>query len=244
LAIEKSRSENDCKSYRFKIDQIVYKSSKKGVDLENEILNVFALPHIDRVEIAKLFCTFIQKEINLNHLGDMQPIQVYLHAPAAMRDVLMTTSQNEYVIQYSDVFRILSMTGNSPICSFYLSLESVTSLIDVIPILRTFFSPEISMSFSSSLTWKENEWGIPFINKIYDVQIDGVTLKPGSLVHMATNFFIGEWFWKVKEVTRGVVDLKPRNRYGECIPLTKESVIIKPQIYEHDLVCHALSRCI
>jgi 2',3'-cyclic-nucleotide 2'-phosphodiesterase (5'-nucleotidase family) len=235
-----SMHEGDSKYYHYKINQIVYESPST----ESKEEDIFPLPSVNRVTIANTFCTMALKEINEHHLGDgRQPLQVYLHAPKAMRDILLPLSNQKYVIQYSDIFRILSMTGSSPVCSFYLSIEAVTMLIEIVPILRAIFSPEIAMCFSNSLTWKESEWGIPFINKVYDVQINGATLESGSLVHIATNYFIGEWFWKVKEITHGIIDLKPMNSLGEVIT-DKATSIIKPYIYEPDLVCGALEKVV
>lgn len=237
VAKKESLTEADSTYYHFKINQVVYQSN--DIDLD-----IFPLPMADRLFIAPLFCSLMLNEINEFHIGDQrQPIEVYLHAPRAMRDVLKPAKNDAYILQYSDIFRVLSMTGLSPVCTFYLSIEALTKLLEILPILRSVFSPEIAMCFSNTLTWEENEWGIPFINKIHNVRINGVVPEKSGLVHIATNYFIGEWFWKVKEITRGLVDLKPTNSLGEEISFAQRAnALLKPHLFEPDLVAGALDR--
>jgi len=61
-----------------------------------------------------------------------------------------------------------------------------------------------------------------------------------TLVHVATNTFLAKWFWKVKELSFGLIDLKPMDINGIPIPMEKfEETVIK-QCYEPELFCDYL----
>ena len=74
--------------------------------------------------------------------------------------------------------------------SFYLTpkeVKSVISFMEISRVISTSFSPAISPNFS----FKIRKWGIPFINRIYDLKLNGTPFSDISRpIKIATNRYV------------------------------------------------------
>ena len=103
------------------------------------------------------------------------------------------------------------------VVSFYLSPKEVKTIINFME-FYTYFSTSFSPAISPNLSFKIRKWGIPFINRIYDLKLNGKPLSDYDRpIKIATNKFVVLNIETVKRITRGWIDLEPRTATGEAI---------------------------
>jgi hypothetical protein len=125
---------------------------------------------------------------------------------------------------------------NHFVAHFYLPKEFMLTLITASKIFADFINPTYAITFSSSLTFKSRWWGIPFVNRMYDVQFNGVPYeKLPKFLHVAMPAWMAKFFKTTKQLTYGWFEFFFYDRYG--------NVMEDPmRIYEHEYVL--FSRCI
>lgn len=100
---------------------------------------------------------------------------------------------------------------------FYLTPKEVKLIMNFMEIY-TFISTSFSPAISPNLSFKIRKWGIPFINRIHDIKLDGKDLSNyDRLIKIATNKYILANIETVKKITHGWVDLTPKDRAGHPI---------------------------
>lgn len=119
------------------------------------------------------------------------------------------------------------------IVEFYLStkdLERILNFMELYSHISTSFSPAIS----SSLSFHIRKWGIPFINRIHDIKLHGVPLsKVDRLVKIATNRFVINNIDTVRRITRGWIEIVPKNDKGEPLKVLPTYGKEYQQLTEH-----------
>lgn len=103
------------------------------------------------------------------------------------------------------------------VVSFYLTPKEVKTIIGFMELYR-FISTSFSPAISPNLSFKIRKWGIPFVNRIYDIKLDGKPLADYERpIKIATNKFVVLNIETVKKITRGWIDLEPKTKTGEPI---------------------------
>ncbi len=101
------------------------------------------------------------------------------------------------------------------VATFYLSPKEVKLIINFMEIY-TFISTSFSPALSPNLTFKIRKWGIPFINRIYDLKLNGKDLTDYERnIHIATNKFVVMNIETVRKITKGWINLEPKTKEGE-----------------------------
>ncbi len=103
------------------------------------------------------------------------------------------------------------------VVSFYLTPKEVKTIISFMELYR-FISTSFSPAISPNLSFKIRKWGIPFVNRIYDIKLDGKPLSDYDRpIKIATNKFVVLNIETVKKITRGWIDLEPKTKTGEPV---------------------------
>ena len=103
------------------------------------------------------------------------------------------------------------------VVTFYLTPKEVKLVINFMEIY-TFISTSFSPAISPNLSFKIRKWGIPFLNRIHDIKLDGKDLADYDRpIKIATNNFILMNIETVKKITRGMIDLMPKTKKGEPV---------------------------
>jgi len=107
----------------------------------------------------------------------------------------------------------------------------LVTLIQVLKIVN-YFDPMTSMAFSHSLSWQNRWYGIPFVNWIYDVKINGVPIDQikSKQVHIALPYYVAKFFAKAKELSFGLADLSMYDKRGASL---KRVDLAKTTVYEY-----------
>lgn len=105
------------------------------------------------------------------------------------------------------------------VVSFYLSPKEVKTVLSFMEIYR-FISTSFSPAISPNVSFKIRKWGIPFINRIYDLKLNGTPLSDVNRpIKLATNRYVVDNIETVKKITRGWIDLSPKTKAGEPVVL-------------------------
>jgi len=204
------------------------------------------------LQLCELFTNGILQSLNdqikNGYFQDVEsPIDVYIIPPATIRAQILPQFEDPsmYMVQYCDIFSALSFFEPFPISHFYLSYNSFISLLNIVPLMRMFYSPMVGLIFSpSSVSWQESRWGIPFWNKINTVRVRGELIRPNSdrVIHIACCSFLAKWFWKVKEITK-IFDLGPMDKNRRIITVDKfDETLLLPNVHEPELFCDYLKQ--
>ncbi len=156
-------------------------------------------------------------------------IDLYFSSMSLIRDGLSLYG-NETSYNFSDIFRILSigldkdLMPGTPVVHFYLSKREVELLINFMEIYSK-ISKNFSPAFSPNLSYEVRWWGIPMLNRLKDLSLNG---KPFSewpeLLHIATSDYVASYVDKVGPMTYGLVHFEPKDENGQ--PL--KTVVMTP----------------
>jgi len=133
-------------------------------------------------------------------------------------------------LTFSDVQRILgygSMTAalnsdtlqatfGDPITHFYLTVQDFKAVEQARKIAAWYKQKYFFQTSSNRLKTVTRRWGIPFVNRIKDIVVNGDSLNRSNkkLVHVAISHTALHFFKRFKEYSLGVVDPIVRDKYG------------------------------
>lgn len=123
----------------------------------------------------------------------------------------------------SDIFEIVgigfdeSLVPGINTVSFYLTVKEVKSIVNFME-LYSHISKNFAPVFSKNLSFGINKYGIPFINRIKDLKLNGKSIDDENrLIKVATNKFIIDNLATVEKASHGLVKIDPKNERGESI---------------------------
>ncbi len=185
--------------------------------------------------MGQLITNSLYREINSHYLKN-DPIDLYITSMGLVR----TSFYKNIPYTRAEIFEAVSigfdekMRPGVDVVTFYLNPSEVKMIIQFMEIY-TFISTSFSPAFSESLTFKVRKWGIPFINRIYDLKLHGKSLSDYDRpIKIATNKFIVMNIETVKKITRGFIELIPKDKSGK--PLIQFNSLPK----EFEIITHHL----
>jgi 2',3'-cyclic-nucleotide 2'-phosphodiesterase (5'-nucleotidase family) len=161
-----------------------------------------------------------------------QPVQVFFMSAEAIRvdqTYLRSLNETSLAYQFSDVYRTLAIgtlsldiseekAPGDVIAHFYMSQKELLMLVQA-NMLANLSNPTFVMTFSNSMTYKIRWWGIPFINRMYDVQINGVPIESfGNFIHVAMPNWMTKYFKNLAKMTFGILSTNFRDKFGRAWP--------------------------
>lgn len=169
--------------------------------------------------MGELVTSSILSELNESTPAGVDKVDLYLTSMGLVR----TSFYANTPYSRAEIFESVSIGYDKnkrpgvDVVSFYLTpkeLRSVVNFMEIYTYISTSFSPAISPNFS----FKIRKWGIPFINRIYDIKLNGVPLSEIERpIKIATNKFVVMNIETVKKITRGWIDLSPKTKTGELM---------------------------
>lgn len=125
----------------------------------------------------------------------------------------------------ADIFEMLSIGFDEkldpgvPTVTFYLTAKEVKALVNFLE-LYSHISKNFIPAFSSSVSFDLAKYGIPFVNRIKNLKLNGVNLNDipeDQLIKVATNKYVIGNLDTVSNATHGFVKIDPKNERGESI---------------------------
>ncbi|MBC7427667.1 MAG: bifunctional metallophosphatase/5'-nucleotidase [Bacteriovorax sp.] len=178
----------------------------------------FAIPNPMGELITNAFRTELNEDIK--QAGNIEdPVDAYFTSMGLVR----TSFYKNTPYTRAEIFEAVSIGYDSnkqpgvDVVTFYLTPKEVKTIINFMEIY-TYVSTSFSPAISSNLSFKIRKWGIPFVNRIYDIELDGKALSGYERpIKIATNKFVVLNIETVKKITRGWIDLQPKTKAGEPV---------------------------
>ncbi|MBF0543519.1 MAG: metallophosphoesterase [Candidatus Riflebacteria bacterium] len=155
---------------------------------------------------------------------------LYITTSAMVRsDFAVPEKFPKVVYQFSDIFKFLplgyddEMHPGAEIISYYLTKHDFKKLLEA---MFAFCgkTPSYEPVLSDSVSFSLNSFGIPLFNKIGNLKLNGKDFKDWpELIHVCSNSFFVKNLMKIKTITRGWVEIPPRNEKGEPITSFEKS---------------------
>lgn len=171
-------------------------------------------------EINNELGSFITSSIksSINDLRPTSQIDLYFTSMGLIR----SSFYKDIPYTFPDIFEILSVgfardgKPGSEITIFKLSPNDVEKVVGFME-LYSHFSSSFAPAFSDSVQFKVRSWGIPFVNRIYDLKINGVAIgqieKP---ITVSTNMIVAKNIDLIGQKTYGLINIEPLNLQGEA----------------------------
>jgi hypothetical protein len=191
------------------------------------VLKKLDIPFVTREDFGSYFCSSIQKQLNkeikLDHdkihvyftsIGNIRYIQqFYIHNSTILFDHAFRASGIGQVSSYNTPYNL----PGDPVYSFYLHKKMLKTLVTLTR-LYSFIVPDSWMIFSDSLSFDWNYFAVPFYNMITNVKINGIPFEEfPEYVHVAAPKLIALFLPKAYNLSFGLIDFIPKNRFGRDI---------------------------
>lgn len=199
---------------------------KKSFQLMNEKSNpdeIVFTPKNSYIRSSKIpnpMGELVTKSI-LTQLNHNLPLNDKVDAYITSMGLVRTSFHKNTPYSRAEIFEAVSIGFDSKkvpgvdVVSFYLTPKEVKLIIGFMEIY-TFISTSFSPAISPNLSFKIRKWGIPFINRIHDITLNGKPLSQYERnIKIATNRFVVLNIETVRKISRGWVDLNPKNEKGE-----------------------------
>lgn len=173
-----------------------------------------------------------------------QPVHLYFSTYGTVRSEFLTADDEPTPYAFSDVFRFSPLgfapdgTPGAPVVVFSLSRTEVKILLELMTMLSG-KTRAYEPAPSSNLTYKLNKFGVPLLNKIGSLKLDGKTFRKWpKRLRIATTLFFAENLLKVRSLTKGIIRITPRDEDGNPITSFPDSGLPR----EHILLADELRR--
>ncbi|MBF0365740.1 MAG: hypothetical protein HQK50_09220 [Oligoflexia bacterium] len=186
--------------------------------------------------ILKALNQELQKESSLD------PVDVYFAPMEAIRSSLAQVNNQPTNISFSEIFSLLSLGFSDgfapgyPVTTFYLSKKDFFKLLDMLEVYRH-LEPLFAVAFSDSLSFRIRSWGIPFVNRLANVTLNGKDYSHWpDLIKIGSSELFSSYIFKANLLTHGWFPLTPRDAKGN--PISRPLYETKKK--EFDLFASAL----
>lgn len=185
--------------------------------------------------LGTFITTNIQKEIVEKH---NIPIDVYFTSMGLIRNSFYKG------VPYSvaDIFEFLSVgfdeegRAGSKVSVFKLSPNHIETVIEFLELYSN-FSNSFAPAFSDSVSFKIRKWGIPFINRIYDIKINDIPLNSfDKPLTVATNMFVARNVDLIKQKTYGIFDIQTLDLSGNKSPPSPAAIPKEFELFINSLM--------
>lgn len=174
----------------------------------------------------------------------VKPIDLYLSTNGLIRSEYMPIDGRPTHYTFSDVFKFSSLgfatdgSPGAPVVVFTLSRIETKMLFEILTWLAE-KSPVYAPVVSDNVKYSLNKKGIPLASKISDLKMNGKPLLQWpKRVRIASSEFFARNLFKIRNFTKGVLRITPRDEAGNPITTFADSGLPR----EHILLADELLR--
>jgi len=172
----------------------------------------------------------------------IKPVHVYVSSYAMIRSDFLTPGGVPTVYQFSDIFRFSPLghdpggRGGAPVTVFHLTPKEVHLVLEAMHWFSR-HTPAYEPVVSSGLTYELSMWGVPLVNRVHSLKLDGVPFESWPpLIRVAANEFLTRNLLRIRSISGGMVDVSLRDEEGR--PVTSLPSLALPP--EHEILAHQL----
>ncbi len=194
-------------NYDGKLEELV---ATRGFSLNRPLVEVTA-----DMEKNPAFASLVLDKVKVEVAKDVaSPVDLYFTTLSLVRSGLKKGTQT-----YEDLFKVFSIgmdmkdfAPGADLYHFYFSKNEVKLLIEFLE-LYSLLTKNFKPAFTSNLKYRVRWWGIPMINRLVDLTLDGKQFEAWpERISMATNSNIVNYFDKVKTLSYGMVEFHPTDK--------------------------------
>lgn len=163
-------------------------------------------------ELGVMLSSRMLEELNLNNVNaDFYFTSMGLVRASIEKGVPMTKA---------DIFEIVgigydkNLKPGVPTVTFFLTGKEVKSLINFLE-LYSHVSKNFAPVFSNNVKFEVSKYGVPFLNRIKNLNINNKELNDDHLYKIATNQYVINNLDTIESATHGLVKIDPKNEKGE-----------------------------
>lgn len=202
LKLYKSEIDLILKDSPYKFNTKIFKSLK-NYKTERELHNPLGI----------MVTSGIRNQLNKS---EKNKIDVYFTSLSLVRSEF----KKDHSYQYSDIFKMMpigfgeNQSIGSPIVSFYLSKKELYQLVSFMELYRH-ISSNFTPAFSGNLVFETRWWGIPLINRVSNIKLNGLDFKDWpELLNISTSSYVSRYVDMVEKVTYGAFRFVPKDING------------------------------
>lgn len=208
------------------LKQLTYEYNSKIIYFEKPLYQ-------DDYEFGRFLCSSILKQMNKENkktsliTSAIDKVDIYLNSIACVR-ALPEFYQMNKTIYFHEIFRMLGIghidefaneynIPGDPIVHMYIHKSQLSTLITA---SRFYALMDMSGYFiySDSLTFDWSWFGIPFVNMVTNMKINGKSYEEWpEYLHIAAPLIIADFIPKSKQLTYGLVNFKIFDKYGRVL---------------------------
>ncbi len=195
-------------------------------------------------DLGRLVTSAVQQSLNQ---VTSPPADVYFTSQSLIRENLLAVNGKATAFQFSDIFRLLP-TGfgdgtdfGSPIVSATFSKADFLRLLHLLELYR-WISPHFALVFSDSLTFRRDPAGLPFVNRLKDIRLNGKSMdEVGPWIRVATNAYCAGFFPRLSALSHQWFHFQLRDPAGLPIAsFRREPVPSEPFLFSNFLKTRTL----
>lgn len=195
------------------------------------------------IEHALTVSNLLLSQVNRHlRVSGIPEADIYLTCPTCVR-ARAHSLNGEVVLQYSDIYRMLSISTQCDMVVFHMRKEDLWMVLNFVVILERVFS-ELFVLTVGGVQYDVPAWGIPFVNYFSNLRLvreDGSSLPYAewpALIRVATSTYIGKHIWKAKKLSYGFVQTPARDAFGNEVSMIASVVPNLPA--EYNLLAESL----
>ncbi|MEW6709711.1 MAG: metallophosphoesterase [Candidatus Riflebacteria bacterium] len=173
-----------------------------------------------------------------------KPVDIYFSTYGLVRSEYLTVNGNPTPYAFSDIFKFSPLgfapdgSPGAPVVIFSLSRTEVKILLELMTMLSG-KTPPYEPSVSGNLTYKINKFGVPLVNKLGKLSLNGKSLlKWPKRLRIATTLYFAQNLFKIRDMSKGIIRITPRDEAGNAITTFPDSGLPR----EHILLAEELRR--
>ncbi len=173
-----------------------------------------------------------------------KPVDFYFSTYGLVRSEYLTVNGNSTPYAFSDIFKFSPLgfaadgSPGAPIVVFSLSRAETKVLLELMTMLSG-KTPPYEPSVSDNLTYKKNKLGVPLVNGLGNLKLNGKTfLRWPKRLRIATTLYFAQNLFKIRDLSKGIIRITPRDEEGKAITVFADSGLPR----EHVLLAEELRR--
>lgn len=138
-----------------------------------------------RSDVAQVVADGILDSINRHHNVTSQNVggrcetfgvDLYITCPDCVRDFdLPEPNETSFRLTFEDVARMLSISASKGVHMFHMRKRDVAAIVELAEWAELFISDTWKVVVSSTMRYKKVAWGFPFVNRLSDMSVRGVS---------------------------------------------------------------------
>jgi len=173
-----------------------------------------------------------------------KPVDFYFSTYGLVRSEYLTVNNSPTPYAFSDIFKFSPLgfasdgSPGAPIVVFSLSRAETKILLELMSLLSG-KTPPYEPCVSDNLTYKKNKYGVPLVNKLGSLKLNGKTfLRWPKRLRIATTLYFAQNLFKIRDMSKGIIRITPRDDQGNPITVFADSGLPR----EHVLLAEELRR--